>query len=68
MLEERGYDLEDPVALEGEERGVVSEYLSAREVADQVDLAGTVDPGDVAAAINDLREIYDFIVSELEPP
>src|SRR6266545_2281280 len=68
MLEERGYDLQDPVVLEDEERDVVSEYLAAREVADQVNLAGEVDPGDVAAAINGLRAIYDFVIAELEPP
>jgi hypothetical protein len=32
MLEERGYDLDDPVVREGEEREVVVEYLAARNV------------------------------------
>jgi hypothetical protein len=68
MLAERGYDLGDPVARGGEEREVVAEYLSAREIADRVELAADVDPGDVAAAINGLRAIYDFVVAELEAP
>ena len=29
ILEERGYDLTDPVARDGEEREVVAEYLAA---------------------------------------
>ena len=54
MLEERGYDLGDPVAREGDEREVVAEYQAARELADRVDRDEDVDPGDVADAINGL--------------
>lgn len=68
MLEERGYDLEDPVVRQGEEREVVAEYLAAREIADKAKLTEEVDPGDAAAAINGLRAIYDFVIAELEPP
>jgi len=68
MLEGRGYELGDPVARQGEEREVVAEYPAAREVADRDELAEDVDPGDVAAAINGLRGIYDFVVAELEAP
>src|SRR5689334_11563981 len=68
MLEERGYDLDDPVVREGDEREVVTEYRAAREVADRVNLAEDVDPGDVADAINGLRELFDYVVAERETP
>src|SRR5205809_1044306 len=65
MLTDRGYDLTDPVVREGEDREVVAEYLAAREVSDRVELNEDVDPGDVAQAINGLRAIFDYVVSEL---
>ena len=66
MLEERGYELDDPVAREGDEREVVAEYQAAREVAERADLAEDVDPGDIAAAIGGLRAIFDYVVVERE--
>jgi hypothetical protein len=68
MLTERGYDLSDSVAREGEEREVVAEYLAAREVSDRVERAEDVDPGDIAAAINGFRALYDFVIAEFEAP
>ena len=61
VLAEAGYDLSDPVAREGEEREVVAEFLAAREIADQVDRGDDVDPGDVAAALNGLVALHDFL-------
>jgi len=67
MLSERGYDLTDPVVREGEEREVVAEYLAARETSDRLERGEDgVGPGDVAAAINGFRAIYDFILVELD--
>jgi len=68
MLEERGYDLADPVIREGEEREVVAQYQASQEVADRVDSGDDVDPGDVVDAINGLISIFDYIVVELEMP
>jgi len=67
-LEERGYERQDPVELEGEEREIVDSYRAARETADRVDAAEEVDPGDVADAINSLRAVFDTLVVELSPP
>jgi hypothetical protein len=67
-LEERGYDLGDPVVRAGEEREVVAEYLAAREVPTASISPRTSIRGDAAAAVNDLRAIYDFVIAELEPP
>jgi hypothetical protein len=68
MLEERGFELQDPVELEGEEREIVDSYRAAREMADHVDTAEEVDPGDVADAINSLRGIFDTMVAERSAP
>ena len=64
MLEESGYDLTDPVVREGEEREVVAEYLAAHEIVgaaerDSADLS----PGDIAAAINGYRAVFDHLVA-----
>jgi hypothetical protein len=64
MLEETGYDLDDPVVREGEEREVVSEFLAAREITQAYERGSTeLSPGDVAAAINGYRAVFDYIVA-----
>jgi hypothetical protein len=64
MLEESGYDLTDPVVREGEEREVVAEYLAAHEMAEAAERdSEDLSPGDVAAAINGLRAVYDHLVT-----
>jgi hypothetical protein len=64
MLEETGYDVTDPVAREGDEREVVAEFLAAREITQLNERdAGDVGPGDVAAAINGYRAVFDFVVT-----
>jgi hypothetical protein len=68
MLEERGYDLDDPVVSDGDDREVVAQFRAAREVADRVDLGEDVDPGDVADAINGLRELFGYVIAERETP
>jgi hypothetical protein len=65
MLEQTGYDLDDPVAREGEEREIVAEYLAAREISDLVETGNDqLSPGDVAAAIDGLRSIAQYILAE----
>src|SRR5262245_32580779 len=68
MLEERGFDLDDPVVSEGEEREVVAEFLGARGVANRVDLGEDVDPGDVADAIGGLLSLFQYVLVEREAP
>lgn len=68
MLDEAGYELHDPVRRSGEEREVVAEYLAAHEITDLLEKdAEGISPGDVAAAINGLRAIFDFVVTEYSP-
>jgi hypothetical protein len=64
MLEETGYDLSDPVVREGDEREVVAEFLAAREITTLAERdQGDIGPGDVAAAINGYRAVYDYLIS-----
>ena len=67
MLVARGYELDEPVTVEGDDRDVVADYLAARETANLAE-AGDADPGDIANAINDLREVYDFVLAEYSAP
>ena len=68
ILDERGYDLSDPVAREGEEREVVAEYVAAREISDRLERGEDVGPGDVAAAVNGFRAIFDYVIAERSSP
>jgi hypothetical protein len=64
MLEVTGYNLDDPVARDGEEREVVAEFLAAREITRLTEGGNEeVGPGDVAAALNGYRAVYDYLVS-----
>ena len=69
MLEERGYAIDDPVAREGDDREVVAEFLAAREITRLAAVdPDAVSPGDVAAAVNGYRSIYDYLLEERTPP
>ena len=64
MLEETGYDVADPVDREGEEREIVAEFLAAREIKDAYERGSEeLSPGDIAAAVNGYRAIFDYLVS-----
>jgi hypothetical protein len=64
MLEETGYDLADPVVREGDEREVVTEFLAAREITEAAERgAEEISLGDVAAAINGYRAVFDYLVA-----
>jgi hypothetical protein len=62
MLVARGYDVTDPVARAGDERDVVVTYLAARETAERAEL-GAASRGDVEAALDDLRSVFDTIAA-----
>jgi hypothetical protein len=64
MLEETGYNPSDPVVREGDEREVVAEFLAAREITQLLERGEEeVGPGDVAAAINGYRAVFDYLVT-----
>ena len=69
MLDERGYALDDPVAREGDDREVVSEFLAARETTQLLrDDPDAVSPGDVGAAVNGYRAVYEYLIEERAAP
>jgi hypothetical protein len=67
MLVERGFQLDEPVTMEGEDADIVRNYLAARDVS-AVAQEGTADPEDVIVALESLGEIHDYLVSDRKPP
>jgi hypothetical protein len=68
MLDERGYAIEDPVASEGDERDVVADFLAAREITRLLARdPDAVSPGDVALAVNNYREVYEYLLEAAAP-
>jgi hypothetical protein len=64
LLEESGYDVTDPVVVEGDEREVIAEYIAAHDIAVAVELdSSELTPGDVASAISDYRAVFDHLVA-----
>jgi hypothetical protein len=65
MLAEAGYPLDtaDRVDDEGIDPEVVISFQAAREVTRQADRGDDVDPGDIAQAINDYRELYQHLLN-----
>ena len=64
MLAETGYDLTDPVAREGGEREVVADYLAAHGILEAAERdSAELSPGDVAAAVNGYRAVFDHLVA-----
>jgi hypothetical protein len=64
MLEDHGYDVDDEVAREGIGRDLVAEVDEIRRVAALLREGGEVDAGDLGAAYESLRLIYET----LSPP
>ena len=65
MLVEVGYptDTADDVDDEGIDPEIRSSFLAAREVTRRVDSGEDVDPGDVAQAITDYRDLYQHLLN-----
>jgi hypothetical protein len=57
----------EPVTAENRDPEIVDRYRSAREIATLAE-AGDADPGDLADAINNLRELYEYLVDERGAP
>jgi hypothetical protein len=65
MLGEAGYPLDtaDLVDDEGIDPEVLLTFYAAREVTRQVDHGDDVDPGDIAQAVNDYRDLYQHLLN-----
>ncbi len=57
MLTERGFD------LAANDQDLVRDFHGARELAAACE-AGTATPGDTAAALENLRDIHDYLVQD----
>lgn len=69
MLTERGYAIDDPVAREGDDRELVAEFLAAREITRLVEQGSDdISPGDIGAAVNGYRAIFDYLIAERSAP
>jgi hypothetical protein len=67
MLIERGYDLENPVATEGEDPDLVLDFVAARDISRAAD-RGEIEREDIEAALEDLAEIHDYLVEQRAAP
>jgi hypothetical protein len=68
ILVARGYQLDEEVTLEGEEREIVDEYREARRISDLVERGESVDPGDIGLAITGFRNLYEYLIRERRAP
>ena len=64
MLDARGYALDDPVAREGDDREIVSEFLAAREITQAVDQGKDVAAEDIQEALENYRSLHDYLLVE----
>jgi len=67
-LKARGFPVNDVVAREGGDREVVDEFLAARELTQPYESGAEVGSGDVAAAVNGYRSLYEFVIAEHSAP
>ena len=67
MLEERAYDLDNRAVAQGEDPDIVRDFLGASELARLAE-AGEGAPEDVELALENLTEIYEYLVSDRAPP
>ena len=66
MLVGQGHVIDGGVDAELEaeaERDLVAEFLGARQVTRLIERGETVDPGDVGAAVNTYRSLYEELLA-----
>ena len=68
MLDARGFSIDDPVASDGDDPEVLAEFRAAREITRKRDRGDDIGPGDIAAAVNGYRAIYDHLLAERSAP
>jgi len=68
MLDAAGYAIGDPVVSEGDDRDIVAEFLAAHEITQQINDDADVDPGDVGAAVEGYRSLYEYLIEERSAP
>ena len=69
LLDARGFAVDDPVVSEGDDPEILAEFRAARETTRLVDAgADGISPGDVAAAVNGYRAVYEHLIAERSAP
>ena len=68
MLAERGFAPDDPIGSDGDEPEVIAEFRAATETVRALERGDDVDPGDIAAAVNGLRAVFDYLVTARSAP
>jgi hypothetical protein len=63
MLEQRGYAVDDAVASQGDDPDIIRDYLGAVELARPAE-TGEAEPDDVELAVENLTEIYEYLIEE----
>jgi hypothetical protein len=67
MLVGRSYQLDEPVTAEGEDADIVRAFSAAREVARLSEL-DEAEAEDVENALDDLGEIYRYLIADRAAP
>ena len=68
MLAERGFPVDDPVADDGVEPEVLKEFRASRETLRMLERGDDVGPGDIGAAVNGYRAVYDHLIAQRSAP
>ncbi len=68
MLNERGFAPLDPVASDGDEPEIFANFRAAHDVRRRLDQALDIEPDDVSTAIEDYREVFEFLIAERSAP
>jgi hypothetical protein len=68
MLEARGFAPNDPVVAEGDEPEILSNFRAAREVTRRDASFADISSGDVAAAIEGYRLVYETLIQQRAAP
>jgi hypothetical protein len=66
ILRERGFQLDEPVTAEGYDADIVRDFLATSELAAAAE-TDSADPEDVEVALEELREIHDYIAQDRAP-
>ena len=68
LEDDRKIDLSDPVVVQGEDPEMTRNFLAAEDIAGRIDAGADVEAPDVGTALEDLREIYEYVVTERAAP
>jgi hypothetical protein len=68
LEDDRRFDLSNEVVEEGEAPEIVRSFLAAEDIAGRIDAGAEIDAEDVQTALDDLREIYEYLVTDRAAP